>query len=54
MATFDNASFVQTSDVHLDAVLKYVSREGETLLPVNRFAEDHQLLEQKDPSLFSP
>lgn len=38
----------------LDAALKDVSGDGEAFLPVDRFAEDHQLLEQKDASLFRP
>lgn len=35
---------------HLDAVLEDVSRERETFLPVDRLAEDYQLLEEEDPS----
>lgn len=37
--------------MHLDAVFKDVSREGEAFLPVDGLAEDDQLLEQKDSSL---
>lgn len=51
---FFDVSFVQISRAHLDAVLKDVSREGETFLLINRFTEDHQLLKQKDPSFFRP
>lgn len=52
MAAFFDVSFVRISDAHLDAALKDVSREGETFLLVNGFAEDHQLLKEKDPSFF--
>lgn len=38
---------------HLDAVLKDVSRERETFLPVDWLAEDYQLLEKEDPSFLS-
>lgn len=35
---------------HLDAVLKNVSREWETFLPVDWLTEDYQLLKKEDPS----
>ena len=37
---------------NLDAVLKDVSRDGETFLPVDWLAEDDHLLKKEDPSLF--
>lgn len=39
---------------HLDAVLKYVSRNWESFLPINRLTKNDDLLEQEDSPLLRP
>lgn len=49
-------SWSEFTEAHtnLDAVLKDVSREWETFLPINWLTEDDQLLKQEDPSFLCP
>lgn len=47
---FFTYNLLKTFLTHLNAGLKNVSRKWETFLPVNRLAEDYQLLKKEDPS----